>query len=101
MIEVTIKDDYGELGRIRIDHIDGTELADYTVEFAIDRHRAVGLHARSIRSFPRTKYNALALLKQALETLDPRELELERGTSASDLARRFRRVIPAFQARKS
>lgn len=102
MIEVklTSRDGKLELGRIRIEnqevHEDGT--ADYSVQFAVDRVGAVGLHQRSIRHFPRDKYNVLALLRQALETLDPKELKLEPGTTSSDMAREKRGALPPFPA---
>lgn len=67
---------------------DGT--ADFSVRFGIDREGARGLHQRPVFGFPITKYNKLALLKIALDTLDPSELELEHPTAAPDLARRQR-----------
>ena len=100
MIEVDISQDQRELGKVKIEnletHDDGT--ADYSVQFAVERCGAVGLHQRVIRNFPRTKYNALALLLQALNTLEPSELELESGIDSSDMARRQHRALPAFQA---
>lgn len=95
MIEVKLTDDSGELAYIKIekeaDYGDGT--ADYAVSFAVDRAQSqVGLHRRAVLNFPRLEYNALALLLQALNTLDASELELERGCSPADLARRFSRA---------
>lgn len=88
-----------EIAYIRIEnvdsHPDGT--ADYAVHIAVDRAQgAVGLHKRPVMNFPRTKYNVLGLLLQALNTLEPSELELERDTSTSDLARRFGRIRGAL-----
>lgn len=99
MIEVTIVDENGELAKIRIERLSGDDEheADYSVEFAVDRLGAVGVHQRGIFAFPRTKYNALALLRQALATLEPKELELEQDISPSDMAGRFRRTLPAIQ----
>jgi hypothetical protein len=68
-----------ELGRVTIENIqmnvDGS--ADYSVRFGVDRHDAFGVHQRGIFGFPRKKYNVFGLLLQALNTLDPSELELE------------------------
>lgn len=80
-----------ELAYIKIINISddsGEDYPDYVAEFAVERYAAVGLHRRVIRNFPRLRYNVLALVRQALETLEPRELELERNVSPSDLARR-------------
>ena len=103
MIEVIISDEDGELGRITLerltDHADSS--SDYSVRFAVERIGAVGLHQRSLYNFPRLRYNVLALLLQALQTLDKNELELEDGISASDMARRQHRTLPALQAWKS
>lgn len=101
MLEVNLTTRSGELelGRVLITNIEmhDDDTADYSVQFAVERCGAVGLHQRVIRHFPRTKYNALALLLQALNTLDPKELELEDGTDSSDLARRQRGTLPEIQ----
>lgn len=73
---------------------DGT--ADFSVRFGIDREGARGVHQRPVFGFPITQYNKLALLKIALDTLEPSELELEHPTAAPDLARRQRGVGPAL-----
>jgi hypothetical protein len=81
MIEVTITHVGSgvELGRVTIENVqmndDGS--ADYSVRFGVDRHDAFGVHQRGIFGFPRKRYNAFGLLLQALNTLDPGELELE------------------------
>lgn len=90
-----------ELGRVTVEkmgeNLDGT--ADYSVRFGVDRHDAFGVHQRGIFGFPRKRYNVFGLLLQALNTLDPGELELEaeadidrssptRNTSIKRLARR-------------
>jgi hypothetical protein len=80
MIEVIIRKAGGkELGKITIENVtEGNgEHADYSVRFGIDKARAVGLHQRAIYAFPRRQYNVLALLLQALNTLEPDELKLD------------------------
>lgn len=79
------------LGKITIENVSGDDThADYSVKFAADRLGAIGLQRRAVYAFPRTKYNVLALLLQALNTLEPPELELEDGVSSSNLANSFR-----------
>lgn len=66
-----------ELAKVTIENLtegDG-DLADYSVRFGVEKGRSVGVHQRGVFAFPRKKYNVLALLLQALNTLDPRELE--------------------------
>lgn len=103
MIEVVIRNGATgqELARVHIRNLETeyTDEADYGVKFVVERGSAVGLHRRRIFSFPRRKYNALALLRQALETLEPEELELERDFNpdeptdrAPDLAREVGRA---------
>lgn len=87
------------------EHID---LADYSVEFAVERGTAVGLHTRNIFGFPRRELNVLALLRLALENLDEKELKLERDFDpdapeaeapvSADLARRLNRTVREIQA---
>jgi len=82
MIEVIIRHQGTEveLGRIEIENVsdDGAaEFGNYSVRFGVERIGSVGVHQRGILNFPRTKYNVLALLLQALNTLDPPELELD------------------------
>ena len=87
-----------EIGRIDITEVgrnfDGT--VDYAVEFGVDRIGAIGLHSRVVLAFPAAQYNVLALLKQALETLSPKELELESNACSSDLAREVRGIGDSF-----
>lgn len=96
MIEVTITTRAGqvELGKIRITNVSepsDSELADYSVQFAIDRNGAVGIHQRPIRGFPRTKANVLGLLLAALLTLSEDELSLD----SQDFSRtRNRKQLP-------
>lgn len=96
MIVVSLADEHGELGRIEIEKVEDfpDDSADYAVRFAVERAGAIGLHRRPIYRFPRTTVNVLGLLLAALNTLDESELVLEDGTSASDLAGRFRRALP-------
>lgn len=111
MIEVSITSHGGkrELAKIRIENVTDYEIlenpdydhGDYSVQFVVDRCMAIGTHRRGMWGFPRTKYNVLGLLLQALNTLDPKELELEDGTSASDLAGEVGRTLPALQRRAS
>jgi hypothetical protein len=80
-----------ELGRITIENLtegDG-ELADYSIRFGVDRHEAVGVHQRAILAFPRHKYNVFGLLLQALNTLDPRELELDGEIKAGLIRKKY------------
>lgn len=80
MIEVIIRhrESGSELARIDIESLtDGDgDHADYSVRFGVEKIGAVGLHQRGLREFPRKEYNVLALLLQALNTLDPDELRL-------------------------
>jgi hypothetical protein len=90
MIEVIIRDKGSEieLGRIEIENISaGLDHANYSVRFAVERVKGVGIHQRGILNFPRKKYNVLALLLQALNTLDPSDLELD-GNIGEGLPRR-------------
>ena len=82
MIEVIIrhKGSGVELGRIDIENLTedaDADVADYSVRFGVERIGSVGVHQRGVLAFPRKKYNVLALLRQALATLEPNELELE------------------------
>ena len=87
-----------ELGRIEVQNLQTGvgEVADYSVKFGVERGTAVGMHKRMIYGFPRKKYNVLALLRQALETLNEKELELERdfdpdaADRSPNLARKIR-----------
>lgn len=107
MIEVLIRtydDDQSpiQLGRIVIkkNYVGRDGTADYSVKFMVERGSAVGLHKRLMWGFPRKQLNVLALVRQALNTLDPKELELERGfdpdspeaNRTSDMARRLKRI---------
>jgi len=82
MIEVIIrhKESGAEFARVEIECVeesDGGEYASYAVRLGVERIGAVGVYTRALVNFPRRKYNVLALLKQALETLEPEDLELD------------------------
>ncbi|QEM40884.1 MAG: hypothetical protein [Phage AS32] len=81
MIEVIIrhKESKTELGRIEIENLtDGDgDYADYSIRFGVERIGAVGIHQRSIINFPRKQFNVLALVRQALKTLEPEELKFD------------------------
>ena len=80
MIEVIIrhKGSKVELARIEIENLTGAvDEADYSVRFGVERGTGVGLHRRMVQRFPRMKYNVLALIKQALATLEEDELKLD------------------------
>lgn len=78
MIEVIVRHvgSEVEIARIEIENVSlSGDSGDYSVRFGVHKGEGLGLHQRGIYGFPRTKYNVLALLLQALNTLEPRELE--------------------------
>lgn len=104
MIEVRIeKKDQHLIAKIEIENLadsDDPELGNYTIRIGVDNAQGdSAVYQRHIEAFPRTKYNVLALLLQALNTLTPEELQLADSTDTSDLARRQRRTLPALQLR--
>lgn len=112
MIEVIVRNPATglELARIEIKNLVtyDDETADYSVQFAVERGMAVGLHQRGVDKFPRKHYNVLALLRQVLNTLEPKELELERGfdpdegteTRPPRLTRRHLNIIRPSEERR-
>lgn len=112
MIEVFIVHDGEPLGHIEIKNVTPAdkptwdEFADYTVRYGVDRGTAVGVHSRVLYGFPRKYYNVFALVLQALNSLDEKELKLERdydidspeAAVSSDLARRLSGVVREIQA---
>lgn len=97
MIHVRVdKDDGQELARIQIHNIERhpDSTADYGVRFVVERGAAVGMHMRVVHCFPRNEYNALALVRQALATLEEEELKLEQSGDPRDMARKQRRALP-------
>src|SRR5688572_1965267 len=84
MIEVVInhKESGAELGRIEIENVTigatvFDDVADFSVRIGVNKIHSIGIIQRGIVRFYRRKYNVLALLKQALETLEPEDLELD------------------------
>lgn len=80
MIRVKIKVGNREIALIRITNLedsDDPEFGNYSIEFGVDTAEGFAVYQRSIEAFPRRKYNALALLRQALNTLDEKELRLD------------------------
>lgn len=113
MIEVFIVKDGEPLGHIEIERgkqnfaeLNGADYSEYTIRFEVDRGSAVGIHSRTIYGFPRNKLNVFALVRQALNTLDHKELELEPGydpdspeaSVPQDLARQIRGAVREIQA---
>ena len=82
MLEVIVRhtESKAELAKITIENVsdDGDgEFANYSVRFGVEKGQSVGIHQRGILNFPRKKYNVFALLLQALNTIDPSELEFD------------------------
>lgn len=79
MIEVIIRHQESgtEIAKVTIENLTegDSQYADYSVRFGVEKGKSVGIHSRGILGFPRQRYNVLALLLQALNTLEPRELE--------------------------
>lgn len=98
MIVVTLQVEPGEyeIGRIEIENVqvneDGT--ADYAIRFGVEKIAGVGMHTRAIFGFPREKYNVLALLRQALETLEPEDLELNGSWENRRTTTGIHRLLP-------
>jgi len=71
------------------------EFGEYSVRFVVDTGEGFATYQRAVRGFPRKKYNALGLLRLALESLDEKELTLDADPDARrspDLARRLPRA---------
>lgn len=92
-----------EIAAVRIERMDSGDLySDYVAEFVLNRGSGnTGLHRRSVLSYPRRKYNGLALLYQAIKTLDREALELDGDPDSSTVARRRSRAMRALQAWES
>lgn len=116
MIEVWITKNGEPLATIEIKNqgvieslLDGTEFADYSVKFGVDRGSAVGIHSRVMNLFPRNRINVLGLVRQALMLLEEKELKLEPGYDidspeaavSADLARQVRGAVREIQAQVS
>lgn len=82
MITVTVTKSGGkhELARIEIENVTGSaqETGEYSVRFVVDTGSGPAIYQRRIDSFYRRRYNVLALLRIALETLMEQELSLDR-----------------------
>ena len=103
MIEVIIKSGRKELGRIKIEHLSGSEatFGDYSIQFGVDTGEGFAVYQRSVDHFPRKRYNVLALLRIALSALEEKELTLDAdpdqdATSPSNLARGLPRSLWPF-----
>ena len=105
MIEVLVLKNSQPIAKVEIKNVETNEddTADYSVRFAVERGSAVGLHRRLIFRFPRKRLNALALVRLALESLNEKELELERDFDpdeapvSPDMARGFRAALREIQ----
>lgn len=104
MITVTVTKSGGrhELARIEIENVldDQTnETGTYSIRFAVDTGSGVAIYQRRVDSFFRKRYNVLALLRIALDTLMEQELNLDADPDArysSDLERRLSRSMWPF-----
>lgn len=77
-VTVTIKGTKHELARISIENLGSAdEFGDYSVRFGVDTGSGFAVYQRSVEHFPRRRYNALALLRIALSTLEEKELTLD------------------------
>jgi hypothetical protein len=86
MITVLINDD-GELrGELRIEQI---AAKDYSIQFAADSGAGwVDLKQRVLYDFDAEKYNILALVSEALNLLDLKDMEMTDASRPGRLARR-------------
>lgn len=79
-LEVKAESNRHELAVIRITNLEDSsdpEYGNYSIEFGVDTVDGWAIYQRSIESFPRRKYNTLALIRQALNTLEEKELRLD------------------------
>ena len=80
MITVQVKIGSWEMAHIRIENLNDStdpEIGNYSIQFAVDTAEGVAVYQRHIEQFPRKKFNTLALLRQALQTLEEKELSLD------------------------
>lgn len=92
------------IARYHVSTLEPGEASDYLAEVAVERsgaQQAVGLYTVRVSSFPRTKKNALALIKAVLDGLTEEDLSLEPDTVSADLARRQHRPLPEIQGGES
>lgn len=80
MIHVTIKSGDDLLGEIEITKVteEVSEFADYRIKYVVNRGSAMAMHQRVIYGFPRKYYNVFAIVLQALNALNEKDLKLER-----------------------
>jgi hypothetical protein len=68
------------LAKITIERVnDDPALGDYSVRFGVESTESVSLRQRALLAFPYRRYNVLALVLQALRTLEHDELLLLDG----------------------
>ena len=103
MITVVVTGTHGELARIqdRERNRQCQETGTYSVRLAVQTGSGIAVYQRRIDSFFRRRYNVLALLRIALETLDEKELSLDRNPDqdagrSPNLAGRLARVVWPF-----
>ena len=80
MIRVTAKIGTRELAVIRIENLEDSidpEIGNYSIEFGVHTGDGYAVYQRQIEAFPRKKFNTLALIRQALNTLEEKELSLD------------------------
>ena len=97
VIEVLVLKNGDEIARVKIENMSEThDVADYSVRFAAFTGASVAIYQRAIYAFPRRKINVLGLVRQALATLEEKELTLDgdpdTGTVPANLARQLRRA---------
>lgn len=95
MIQVTITDAGKVLGELRIENLTGVStdgVFDFSVEFAADNGGdIVDLRRRVLYGFNLGKYNALALVSEALNLLELKEMEWDVAPDRpADMARKER-----------
>jgi hypothetical protein len=100
-LTVTIRTPGRQLARLTLELLeelpDGT--ARYSVRVATDRGDALGFHQRSVL-YNSSKWNPLALVKLALDSLDEESFEAEYDDPRPpDMAREERRTLREIQGR--
>lgn len=104
MITVEVKRDGQPIALMEINNIseDNSEFADYKVHYAINRGSGMGLHNRIIYGFPRKYFNVFGLLLQSLNSLNEKDLKLERDFDpdqapvSTDMGGGLDRTLPAL-----
>jgi hypothetical protein len=97
-IKVTTHNGETELAKMEIERVGGNRWSgNYTVRIVVNRgKRSFGIHQRGFDYFSRIEYNVLGLIRQALNTLDEKELRLESDVSSTDMEREERGALPAL-----